>query len=285
VTAACAITLGTALLFYFSATLLFQGHFMLRKSRWDAWGHWLLLIGLGVHAVGMLMHFLFSGQSPLSSMLVMVSLLTVFLLVATVLTERYTSIRHLGLLAAPLAFFGLLYALLLPMRFEQAEFVLFQYPWLGVHVGLSLLGYIGFALAFCAAAVYLVQSRALKQGRLNRYLPSLNAAASATYHFAGIGFSLFTLGLGMGFIWLFGAPGEYLGGRDTKIWMSVPTWLVYAAYLYRRGISGQHGSRLKWLVIAGFILAVVNLLGVRHGFESPVQGMEIYREEAAGLQR
>ena len=41
------------------------------------------------------------------------------------------------------------------------------------------------------------------------------------------------------------------------------------------GFAGQRGSRLKWLVIAGFLLALANLLGVRHDFEEPAQSTEI----------
>ena len=273
-TTACTITLGISLLLYLAATLLFQGNILLHRSRWDGWGRGALLAGIVVHSFGMVMHFTFSGKPILSNMLVVISLLTIVLLAATLLAERYAGVRHLSLLAAPLAFFALLYALLMPIRFDEAESVLLRYPWLGIHVFLSLLGYIGFALAFCAAVAYLAQSRALKRGRLNRYLPPLNSAAGVTYHSAAIGFSLFTLGLIMGIIWLLGAPGEYLEKGDTKIWMAVPTWLAFAAYLYRRGVSGQQSSRLKWLVIAGFLLALINLLGVRHDFEEPLQGLD-----------
>ena len=268
-TISCIIALSVSLFFYLGATLLFQGHLLLHRNRWDIWGHRFLLAGVIVHAVGMAMHFLFSHQSPISSMLVVVSLLTIVLLTGTLLTERYAQVRHLSLLAAPLAFLALLYTLLMPVHFDEAESLLFRYPWLGIHVVFSLLGYIGFALAFCAAVAYLAQTRSLKRGRLNRYLPPLNASAGATYHFAAVGFSLFTLGLGMGILWLFGAPGDYLQGRDTKIWMAVPTWLVFATYLYRRGVAGQHGSRLKWLIVAGFLLALINLLAVRHQFVGP----------------
>ena len=141
------------------------------------------------------------------------------------------------------------------------------YPWLGVHVGISLLGLAGFALSFCAALCYLIQARLLKRGRLNSHLPALDTAAAATFQFAAAGFIVFTLGLGMGVIWLFGAPGEYLGLQDAKIWMALPTWLLFAAYLYLRGVRGSHGSRLKWLVILGFTLALANLVAVRHGFD------------------
>ena len=47
----------------------------------------------------------------------------------------------------------------------------------------------------------------------------------------------------------------------------MPTWLVFAVYLYLRGIRQRHGRRLKWLVVAGFLLGLINLIGVRHDFD------------------
>ena len=267
-TAACTLFLSTSLLLYLGATLLFQGHFLLHRSCWQSWARRCLQLGAGIHGLGVLLHLLMSGQSPFSSMLVVVSLLVIALLVAGLLLEHRTRVRHLGLLLAPLAFLALLYPVLMPVRVSQAESILIRYPWLGVHVAVSLLGLVGFALAFCTAITYLIQSRLLKRGRLTSYLPALDTAASATYHFAGAGFSVFSLGLGMGIVWLFGSPGESLAPGDTKILLAVPTWVMFAGYLYLRGVRGRYGSRLKWLVIVGFLLAVVNLFGVRHHFET-----------------
>jgi ABC-type uncharacterized transport system permease subunit len=266
-TAACSITLGIALALYLAAALLFQGQFLLRKSGWDLLGRRSLGLGLAVHLTGMILHLGLANQPLLSNMLVVISWLVIILVIASLLGEHYARVRHLGLLSAPLAFLGLLYPLLLPIHFEEAESILLQYPFLGVHVVLTALGHIGFALAFCAAIAYLIQHQALKKGRLNRYLPALDTAAEATFRFAGGGFSLFTLGLAMGIIWLFGAPGEHLAGEDTKIWLAMPTWLVFATYLYLRGIGRQHGRRLKWLVVVGFLLGIINLVGVRHDFD------------------
>ena len=184
-TTACAITLGIALALYLAAALLFQGQFLLRKHGWAAPGRKSLGLGLAVHLIGMILHLMLSGQSPFTSMLVIISWLVVALVVASLLAERYLHLRHLGLLSAPLAFLGLLYPLLMPIRFEQAESILVEYPFLGVHVVLTLLGHVGFALAFCAAIVYLVQHQALKKGQLNRYLPALATPGEATFRFAG----------------------------------------------------------------------------------------------------
>ena len=150
-TTACAVTLGIALALYLAAGLLFQGQFLLRKNSWDAPGRKSLGLGLAVHLAGMILHLALSGQSPFTSMLVIISWLVVSLVIASLLAERYLHVRHLGLLSAPLAFLGLLYPLLMPIRFERAESILVEYPFLGVHVVLTLLGHVGFALAFCAA--------------------------------------------------------------------------------------------------------------------------------------
>ena len=269
-TVACAITLSISLFCCFVSTLLFQGDFLLHRSGWDRWGRRFLLTGAAILAAGLTMHFLMSGASPFSNMLVVVSLLVIFLLLAGLLVERRARVRNLSAMLAPMAFFGLLYPVLMPIRFDGAKSILLQYPLLGLHVLVSVLGLVGFALACCTAMAYLVQVRSLKKGRLNRYLPALDKAAGATYHFAAAGFSLFTLGLGMGIIWFFGAPGEQLGGSDLKIWVALPTWAVFASYLYLRGVGGRHGSRLKWLVILGFLLSFLNLLGVRHDFAPAV---------------
>ena len=263
----CAVTLAVSLVCYLGAALFFQGAFLLQRPALEGWGRWLLVGGMGVHAAGIGLHLAISRLSPLTNMLTVISLFVIGFLLAGLLLERCTRVRHLGLLLAPLAFLGLLYPVLMPVEFEQAESLLLHYPWLGVHVALTLVGHVGFALAFCGAVIYLWQARFLKQGRLNRYLPALDTASSAVFGSVGAGFFFFTLGLLMGVVWLYGAPGEFLTGRDTKIWMAVPAWVIYAAYLYLRGVRGLYGSRLKWMVIAGFALVLVNLLGVRHDFE------------------
>ena len=267
-TTACLIFLGISLLLYLAASLLFQGDFLFGKTRWHRLGFNALLVGLAVNGVGLLLHFLISGQSPFSNLLTLIALLVMAFLAAGLLIEHWVGTKHLGLLLAPLAFLGLLYPVLMPVRFDDVEHILLRFPWLGIHVAITLIGHVGFALAFCTAVAHLIQARLLKRGRLNHYLPPLDTAAAVTFYSAGVGFSFFTIGLGMGIVWLFGAPGEYLGPRDTKIWLALPTWTVYAVYLYLRGVRGQHGSRLMWLAIAGFALAVLNLVGVRHGFDS-----------------
>ena len=48
---------------------------------------------------------------------------------------------------------------IVPVEFAEAESLLLHYPWLGVHVALTLVGHVGFTLAFCGAVIYLWQAR------------------------------------------------------------------------------------------------------------------------------
>ena len=274
-TTACIIFLCFSLLLYLSATLLFLVQFLLyNQTGLHRWGRRALVGGAAVNGLGLGLHFLFSRLSPLANMLPLISLLVALFVGIGLVAERWRRVPHVGLAVAPIAFLSLLYPLLMPVRFEDAQSVLVQYPWLGVHVLFTLMGYVGFALAFCAALVYLVQMRMLKRGQLNRYLPALDTTGSATFYAAGVGFVFFTIGLVMGAIWLSDTPGEFLGRGDPKIWMALPTWLIFAMYLYWRGIRRQHGSRLKWLVVAGFLSAVANLLGVRHQYvDNPAESL------------
>lgn len=269
-TTSCLVFLGVSLSLYATASLLFQGHLWWGQSSWERWGRSTLIAGIVVNALGILLHVVFSGQSPLGNMISVISLVVITFLVAGLLLERFTSVRHFNLFVAPAAFLGLLYPMLMPMRFEDSGSMLVKYPWLGVHVFITLLGHVGFALAFCGAGAYLLQSRSLKRGRLNRFLPALDTSATATFYASAGGFFFFTLGLGMGVLWLFGAPGEYLGKGDPKIVLALPTWCLFAGYLYLRGVRGRHGSRLTWMVIVAFIIAVLNYMAVPHRFdESP----------------
>ena len=272
-TTECAAIIAVSLALYLSASLFFQGQIFLGRRSWIGLGRKTLRVGVGVHALGLVIHFAVSGTSPFTDMLLIISLFVVAVVLANEMIERFTEFRSLGFIVAPLAFFGLLYPVLMPIRFEEAESILLRYPWLGVHVGTTLLGIVGFALSFTAAVIVMVQSRMLKRGRLNPWLPALDTAANATDRFAGAGFFVFTIGLVMGVIWFFGAPGEFLGSGDLKILLTLPTWVVFAAYLYLRGVTGRQESRLKWLVIAGFFLALVNLLAVRHDFDAVTPAM------------
>ena len=100
----CAVTLAVSLVCYLGAALFFQGAFLLQRPALEGWRRWLLVGGMGVHAAGIGLHLAISRLSPLTNMLTVISLFVIGFLLAGLLLERCTRVRHLGLLLAPLTF-------------------------------------------------------------------------------------------------------------------------------------------------------------------------------------
>ena len=178
----------------------------------------------------MVLHMLLSGQSPFAHRLTVLSLGILGLLGVGQVVERFARVRHLNLLLAPMAFMGLLYALVLPVRFDGAQGVLFRYPWLGVHVAMVVLGQIGFCHRFLYPPTStLSRARNLKRGRLNNYLPALDTAADTTFYAVGTGFLLFLLWAGNGHYLALWCPGRIPGPeRQQDLVMALPAWGVFA---------------------------------------------------------
>jgi ABC-type uncharacterized transport system permease subunit len=130
------------------------------------------------------------------------------------------------------------------------------------HVTVNLTGVALFALAFSAAALYLVQERLVKQKRVDgvsRRLPPLDALDRAEHRFLLAGFPLLTIGIITGTLWArrveMGAPGEVL-----RAVFGYVTWLVIAGVLFLRAAAGWRGRRAAYGTIAGFGFAVIVLV-------------------------
>ena len=119
-----------------------------------------------------------------------------------------------------------------------------------------------FALAFGCAALYLLQSRLLKQHRaslLLRSLPPLETLDRVAYHCVAYALPLLTLGLVFGIAQVFGGytgmtPRRWL--LDPKTFASLGTWGLYLFYLAARLVAGWRGVRLQYILVIGLFIAL-----------------------------
>ncbi len=228
-------------------------------------------LATGVLTAGILLHAVALGERWLDPTIPRMptdarTLSTIAWLVALVQLgiDRRQGWRAIGALSIPIAFVGVFYAKMLAAAATAATPT--QNPWMAPHLIAIILGFAGFALSFCMAVAYLVQSSLIKRKQLRgpfSRLPPLESVAAAAQWLATIGFSMLTLGILTGVLVALrqGAAGWYL---DARVVTSLVAWLVYAAYLIATLLGGWHGRKTTYVLIGGFatvlVAYVVNLL-------------------------
>ena len=103
----------------------------------------------------------------------------------------------------------------------------------------------------------------LIQTPANRFawLPASNTLDEISFRAVVVGFPFFALLLVLGAYWGNIAWGRYWGW-DPKETSALVTWLIYAAYLHTRNLSGWRGSKSAVLLIVGFVAVLFTYFAV-----------------------
>jgi len=168
-----------------------------------------------------------------------------------------------GLLLPPLAAIAALAAL--PMLSSGgAQAAARQDALLLFHATVSTVGMATLCAAFAMSVFYLLVDRGLKAHRrlaLLKRLPSLDRCDLIGFRALKIGFFLLTVGIGTGVvvnvelhhkIWLWSAKGTF----------PLLAWLVFAATLTARTALGFRGRKSAYLIITGFVLGLLTIIGM-----------------------
>ena len=265
-----------ALLLYFLSAGLYAVPLLVRGAATARWAQRVALAGFLAHSLGIAERAVALGHAPYVELREAVSTIAWVMVLLTLLVEWRRHTTALGALSMPLAGVLMFMADALPVFGTTHPLIpaLYDDP-LKAHIGATVAGFGGFALAFCAALLYLVQERRLKEKRARPGQPgslSLVEIEQVANSLAAFGFAMLTLGLLLGVIW---AGGGLWQGRwfvEPIVLTTLATWAVYAVYLYRRGVRGSRGRANMYFLIAGFALMACTVLLVRvlvpgrHGF-------------------
>jgi HemX protein len=132
-------------------------------------------------------------------------------------------------------------------------------PWLEAHTSFSMVACGAFALACIAGAMFLVQERELKTRRPRSIFyrfPPITELSIAISRLLWLGFILFTVGIGTGFL---------IGGRINwvqAVW-SILVWGVYGGIIVARI---RHAVATKWIAalsIVAFSLLLSTFWGIQ----------------------
>ncbi len=244
--------LGTA---FFLAYLLRRSEALSKVS--------LIVTGIGflAHTIALLARMMEAGHVPLTSFHEAMSFFSWTLVLVFLIVEVRHRIHVLGSFILPLALLSLLSAAALPKEVPTLEPVL-KTVW--VHVTLSMLGTVGFAVAFVAGIMYLIQDGLLKSKRFNvlyAKLPPLDFLDHLNQQSIVMGFPLLTLGIIAGALSAEFARGSLLNWNPEQLWALV-TWVFYFVVLMGRLTVGWRAKRAAYLTIIGFVCVILTFIGV-----------------------
>ncbi len=244
-------------------------------------------LGLGFHAVALLLRALAAGRVPWANMYEF-SLVGSFVAVGTFLAlTRRRDVRFLGTIVVGLAVVAL--GLGLTVFYVPADAVepALQSYWLVIHVSIATIATGLFTVAFAASALQLLKDSRTRQldgtvanprwhltgprWRMLDALPAPRELEALSFRITAVGFVLWTFTVMAGAIWAEHAWGRYWGWDPKEVWSFV-VWVVYAAYLHARTTVGWSGRRAAWFVLVGYATVIFNFTGVNLFF----QGLHSY---------
>jgi ABC-type uncharacterized transport system permease subunit len=226
-------------------------------------GVWLLAAGVIAHALAFWRMHALEPTPSLTELPLAASLMA--WLAALAFFFLHSRVRGLALAAliAPLAFLGAFAgAIWLPIRTGGEEQM---HPLLAhLHVVLASAGFALLGVAGAAGALYLAHHRAIKAKRAaaQSALPSLEALERANAASLAVGFTLLTLGVLTGVLWVAESEGRlWPGGIHANA--TLVAWALYAAIAVARFALHESARRAALQSAFGFALLVLTVVGLR----------------------
>lgn len=258
--------------------VVFQNKTMARIS------YGLLLLGFITHTLAIGLWTIQTGYLPVHNLRESLSFFAWAIIGVYLIIQIRFNILVLGSFLSPLAAVMMISSSFIPLQTGPVN-PLLQNVWLAIHIVFIFAGNGVFAIAFLAGIMYLIQERQIKSkqlGLLYHRLPALEVLDALNYNSLILGFPLLTLGMLSGSIFAQYTLGTFWRWDPKEVW-SLITWLLYAALLHGRLVSGWRGRRSAVISIVGFLILIFSFVGVNFlvkgyhsfsAFETPaVQGL------------
>jgi cytochrome c-type biogenesis protein CcsB len=256
-----AVCFMITLVLYIVATVSFLSYSLRRSEALSQVSSGLTAVGFASHTFALGARMADATSSVQPSFSDALSFFSWMIILVFLVVEFRHRIHVLGSFMVPLAVVSLISAAALPETVPTLQPV-FKTLWF--HVTLSMLGAVGFTVAFVAGVMYLIQDRFLKSKQFNvlySKLPALDFLDHLNQQSIVLGFPLLTLGIVTGAISAQFARGSYVSWNPEQTWALV-TWLFYFIVLLGRLTIGWRAKRAAYLTVIGFACVILTLVGV-----------------------
>jgi ABC-type transport system involved in cytochrome c biogenesis permease subunit len=210
-------------------------------------------LAIAFPCAGAAAHVIAVSQLTLVGLGPALSMLALCIVLLQLASERLVRGSAVSFFAAPLAT-GLLGLAILSGLAPGSDAAPGRNAWFVLHVVLSVLGVSLMALAFIAAALYLLQFRELKArrfGQIFQLFPPLERLDQLNRFALVAGFPALTLGV----LLALGYGARFSGGlhvAKAQIVWGIFTWVVLACAVWLRVVRQWAGRRAAFASIAGF---------------------------------
>ncbi len=256
------------ILIYMFSSAGYLGYFFFQHKILHAAALGALLLGFALHTAMIGYQYVDSGHMPVQNLHQTLSF-SAWALAGVYLVLKYRfRLKILGAFTAPMATLIMIAAVCTPSEVQEPSAVL-NSLWIVLHVLIIFIGEAALVLAGGTGMLYLLQEHAIKTKNPRFFfkrLPSLEFLDSTGYAFIITGFTLLTIGLITGFVYAEKVWGRIWSWDPKEIW-SVVTWLIYAALLHERLVSGWRGRRAAIMAIIGLAALIFTFIGVNFFLE------------------
>jgi ABC-type uncharacterized transport system permease subunit len=257
---ASTIVLGVTLAVYLLGGAVLGANLLLRRSGLLLWGRSLAVVGALAHTAAIGMRCVELRHAPFATPAEALSALAWMVVLAYLVSELRWRLSAAGPFALGLAFLLVLGAGVAPPYHGAPPPALLATRAISLHITATLAAFGAFALAFCCAALYLIEHHILKTKQnlawLKR-LPPLLTVEGAAFSLVAWGFPLLTLGILSGLVraWGGGLPAGWYA--DPHSLLAFAVWGVYGVYLVGRLAANWHPVRTSYVLLIGLALCLL----------------------------
>lgn len=256
--AALALTLAL----YLVGAVILGANLFLRRPGLSVGGRAAAVLGALLHLTSIGLHCAEVKRAPFTTPAESVILMAWMVVLAYLITEVFWRLSAAGPFALGLSFL----LILIGIGFSPDGVPGHTHPPLlseravSLHITAIISAFAAFALAFCCAALYLVEHRILKSKHglsWIKRLPPLATVESAAFILVALGFPLLTLGI------LAGMTRAFKGGlepgwlTDPKTLLAWSVWAVYGVYLFVRMGARWTPVRTAYVLLIGLPLCLL----------------------------
>lgn len=223
-----------------------------------------LLVTVLSHVAFIILRSIHFQRHPMGSLPEALTVIALSVAVVYLYVEQIQKSKSTGAFILPMVvMLQLAASALLPHNAPEAVMSpLLNTPLFGLHTAVAVLGYSAFAVGAVYAVMFLLLYRSLKTKRFGIIfdrLPSLDVLRNMAFGATSLGWVFLSATIVLGVMMSFDVFPDFY--RDPKFITTIAVWVVYGLMIVTYFVLGWRGPRSVALSLAGFVFAVLAMMG------------------------